>query len=343
MTFPWIGSVVDRTHQKHLLMLCDSVRAGLVFSLVFIDNLALIYIVSLFIQLFSKASEPTAFVWITKIVPEGKQQSFNAWKSFVQSAGFVIGPSIAGLMFFVATPAFAILLNSILLVIAVFILWTVHYETGGSEVKNMPSIMKDLASIAGYMWSEVHLSRIYLFVSMSIVMMTVLDSVEAAFVTETLNYSEEVYGVFVSIAGVGLLAGSFINAKIHFTHYGRMVLLGTVATYLSYIGYVFAPNDFIVALAFFGITFSQSFVNVAFYTYLQQMCDIQYLGRLTSAFGLLEAILGFCGVLLIGLLSIGTSLKVLICCVLIIYGGIILIALIYRSIFRKEGKLSTLK
>lgn len=55
---------------------------------------------------------------------------------------------------------------------------------------------------------------IYLLFSITIVLMTATDSLEAAFATQILALSEGEYGILVSIAGVGVLIGSLTNSVI---------------------------------------------------------------------------------------------------------------------------------
>ena len=98
-TYGWVGGIIDRVNQKYLLIALDLLVALLIFSIASTSSIWFIYCINFCIQLLNKMAETTSFVCMTNVVPQANQQKFNAWKNFVQSSGFMIGPSIAGLLF----------------------------------------------------------------------------------------------------------------------------------------------------------------------------------------------------------------------------------------------------
>ncbi|MDX5425581.1 MAG: MFS transporter, partial [Exiguobacterium sp.] len=65
----WSGTVIDRTDTRRLMLLLDALRAVVVFSLAFIDSLALIYVLVFFLNVASSVFESASLVYMTKLVP----------------------------------------------------------------------------------------------------------------------------------------------------------------------------------------------------------------------------------------------------------------------------------
>ena len=119
----WSGSIIDRINKRKLMIFLDIFRALLMFSLPFINSIFLIYILVFFINIGAAVFESTSMVYMTKLISTGNRQRFNALKNFIQSSGFILGPSIAGILFIIGTPALAILINSLALIISACIIF----------------------------------------------------------------------------------------------------------------------------------------------------------------------------------------------------------------------------
>ena len=97
------------------MIFLDVIRAILIFALPFIESIVLIYAFVFVVNIASSVFGPTSMVYMTKLIPKGDRQRFNALRNFINSCGFILGPSIAGFLFMFGTPYLAIQLNSIAL------------------------------------------------------------------------------------------------------------------------------------------------------------------------------------------------------------------------------------
>ena len=118
LTNSWAGSVIDRVNIRTLLISLNILRALLVVCIALTANLFFIYSLSLLLHIGTSIYSTASFVYITRIIPEAEQQRFNAWKSMAQSSGFILGPSIAGMLFIIGSVETAIVVNSIILLIS---------------------------------------------------------------------------------------------------------------------------------------------------------------------------------------------------------------------------------
>lgn len=293
----WSGSFIDRLNKRNLMFFLDIIRAIFIFTLPLMDSLFLIYSVVFIINIANSIFEPTSMVYMTKLIPKSDRQRFNAMRNFINSSGFILGPSIAGFLFIIGSPHLAILINSIALCFsAIIILLLPNLELSNanilSEKVNLTLIINDWRSILRFSNTKIHVTFVYVLFSGITVFMTALDSLEAAFATEVLLLSESTYGFLVSIAGVGIIAGSFVNAVFaNKLQINNLIGFGVIFTPIGYLIFAFSNHFIWASIGFFTLTFALSFANTGFLTFYQNNVPADIMGRFSSLFGILEAVL----------------------------------------------------
>ncbi|MBY7144862.1 MFS transporter [Virgibacillus sp. NKC19-3] len=293
----WSGSFIDRLNKRNLMFFIDVIRALFIFLLSFIDSLVFIYVIVFIINMASSIFEPVSIVYMTKLIPKSGRHRFNALRNFINSSGFILGPSVAGFLFMIGSPYLAIQLNALALCLsAIIILMLPNLELRKENVVadkvSIKMIRKDLKEILRFSKSNIHMTFIYILFSGITVFMTALDSLETAFATEVLSLSESAYGFLVSVAGIGIITGSLTNAL--FT--GRLKLnvligFGALFTPLGYLAFAFSQNFIWASIGFFTLTFALSFANTGFLTFYQNNVPVAIMGRFSSVLGMLEALL----------------------------------------------------
>ncbi|MGF9976746.1 MFS transporter [Viridibacillus arvi] len=274
----WAGSWIDRLNQKRLMIFMDIFRGGCVLLLAFSSSLLVIYVVSFFIYMANAVFTPTSMVYMTKMVPETNRQRFNALKNFVQSCGFLLGPSIAGILFMIGTPEMAIKINAFALFSSatlLFFLPTMLREREVIEKVSFHVIKKDWARIYHFTKSAKFLTVIYLLFSGVTLLMSAIDSLEAAFATNVLGLSNSKYGFLVSIAGLGIVLGAILN---------------TIFSKNLRLGHLMSGGAIFTAVGFFLLTFAFSFANTGFLTFIQEEIPSEIMGRFISIFSVFESI-----------------------------------------------------
>lgn len=291
----WSGSVIDRTDTRRLMMWLDALRAVIVFSLAFIDSLALIYVLVFLLNIASSVFESASLVYMTKLVPSSDRQRFNALKNFVQSAGFILGPAIAGLLFMIGTPELAIQSNALALLMSVGILAllpTLFVAREEVELFNLRMILEDWKTVVRFASSMRYVTLVYGLFCVTTIFMSGLDSLEASFATQVLGFSESRYGFLVSVAGGGIIAGSIINA----TFSARMTLpflisFGAILTPVGYLVFAFSESFVVAAVGFFLLTFALSFANTGFLSFYQNNVPSDLMGRFSGVINVAESVL----------------------------------------------------
>lgn len=291
----WSGSVIDRTDTRRLMMWLDALRAVVVFSLAFTDSLALIYVLVFGLNIASSVFESASLVYMTKLVPIGDRQRFNAFKNFVQSAGFILGPAIAGLLFMIGSPTFAIQLNALALLVSVGILACLPRLFTASEkveVFSLRMIIEDWKTVVRFASTTRYVTLVYGLFCVMTIFMSGLDSLEASFATQVLSLSESRYGFLVSVAGAGIIAGSILNA----TFSARMTLpflinFGAILTPVGYLVFAFSESFVLASAGFFLLTFALSFANTGFLSFYQNNVPTELMGRFSGVINVVESIL----------------------------------------------------
>ena len=271
----WSGTFIDRLNKRNLMIFLDLVRALFIFTLPFLGSLFPIYLIVFIISIANSIFEPTSMVYMTKLIPKTDRQRFNAMKNFINSCGFILGPSIAGFLFIIGSPYLAILMNSIALFLSAIIIlllpnMEIRKDDTITEKVNISLILNDWKSILKFSKTNIHVTLVYVLFSIITVFMTALDSLEAAFATEVLLLSESTYGFLVSIAGIGIIAGSLVNAVFaDKLKLNTLIGLGAFFTPIGYIIFAFSDNFIWASIGFFILTFFLSFANTGFLTFYQ--------------------------------------------------------------------------
>ncbi|WP_323679331.1 MFS transporter [Exiguobacterium indicum] len=304
LTSLWSGSVVDRINQRRLLVMLDVARAALVFSLTLIDSLYILYALVFILNIGNTLFETSSLIYMTKLVPETSRQRFNALKNFIQSAGFILGPSIAGFLFLIGSPETAIVLNAGALLFSALLLSVlpdVHQATTAVTF-SLRVIIADWKETLQFARTRRYITLVYAFYALMIVLMSGLDSLEASFATIVLLLDKSTYGFLVSIAGIGIICGSAVNAT--FTHrlsLRFLIQFGALMTPIGYVIFATATSFLTAATGFFLLTFALAFANTGFMTFAQTHIPVESMGRFLSSIHvvqsacviLLTALIGF--------------------------------------------------
>lgn len=303
----WSGSLIDRVDTRRLMMLLDGLRAFLVFSLGWIDSLWLIYGIVFLLNVMSSLFESSSLVYMTQLVPASNRQKFNAMKNFVQSSGFILGPTIAGLLFLVGSPTFAIFVNAFALIVSVGMLSRLpsHHRTEASiEPFSVSLIIEDWKMVVRFASSAKYVTLIYGLFCVMTIFMSGLDSLEASFATQVLHLSESRYGFLVSIAGIGIIFGSLINSRwSHRLSLSFCIGFGAIMTPVGYLLFASSSSFTMASIGFFILTFALAFANTGFLSFYQHHVPVEIMGRFSGAINVAESLLVILLTFGIGLLA----------------------------------------
>lgn len=290
----WSGSLIDRVDTRRLMMILDALRAFLVFSLGWIDSLWLIYVIVFLLNVMSSLFESSSLVYMTQLVPASNRQKFNAMKNFVQSSGFILGPTIAGLLFLVGSSTTAIFVNAFALIVSVGMLSRLpsHLRTNVStEPFSVRLIIEDWKVVIRFASNARYVTIIYGLFSIMTIFMSGLDSLEASFATQVLHLSESRYGFLVSIAGIGIIVGSLINSRwSHRLSLSFCIGFGAIMTPVGYLLFAGSSSFTMASIGFFILTFALAFANTGFLSFYQHHVPVEIMGRFSGVINVAESL-----------------------------------------------------
>lgn len=276
--------------------------------------------------------------YITKLIPRDQRKRFNSLRSLIDSGAFVIGPAIAGMLFMIGTPNFAIYINAIALFLSALItLFMPNIEKDNfidtKEEKISLTVLKlDWQLVVDFSRKHVYIMVIYLLFSAVMVLATAIDSLEVAFSTEVLSLSERDYGLLVSIAGVGIIVGSFVNLIIvKRIATSWLIGLGSLMISVGYIIYAFSGTFLTAAIGFFTLSFSMAFMNTGFYTFYQNNVPVSVMGRVGSVYGFIEAFFIIIGTIIFGTMAELISIRFVVVLGSLIMFAVTIILLIFNT------------
>ncbi|MFC0522972.1 MFS transporter [Pontibacillus salicampi] len=292
----WAGGVIDRVQTKSVMIIMDVGRGILILCIPSLPSLWMMYGFVFVINMGSSIFEPASRTYITQLLPEEKRMRFNSLRSMVDSGAFLTGPALAGLLFITSTPAIAIYVNGVSFVVSALLLHFLpnkkvkYFSSHGSNT--FSNIKEDVRIVIAFSQQYLFVMVIYSLFSFMYIMASAIDSLEAAFAKEVLGLSNTSYGILVSIAGAGVVVGAIVNMAGSMKWKAvPLIIGGTTCVALGYVVYAFSDGFAGAAVGFFVLSFSLSFANVGFQTFYQTHIPVPIMGRVTSLYGWVEALM----------------------------------------------------
>ncbi|WP_425441050.1 MFS transporter [Sporolactobacillus nakayamae] len=322
----WSGSLIDRLNKRKLMIVLDLARAALIVLLPSIPSLFFIFLIVFLTNMASSLFNPTSMSYITKITPPDQRKQFNSLRGLIESGGFLIGPAIAGLLFLIGSPMFAIYINGLSFVLSALVILFLpdvekHTRFSIAESMSLQIIKMDWQVVIQFSLKNSLVMTVYFLFSCMMVMAASVDSLEAAFAKTILALSNTRYGFLVSIAGAGIACGAFVTSlfarkfSISF-----LIQIGSLLFSLGYILYAVSHSFSVAAAGFFVLSFFMAPANAGFLTFYQQSIPTQIMGRVGSLYDLIEAVLIIVTTIIFGLAAEYFSIRAV-----VITGTIILL------------------
>lgn len=337
LTNSWAGSIIDRANKRRLMMITDVIRGILIAFIPFMSSVWGIYIIMFMINVAGSFFGPTSMTYVTKLIPADERKRFNAWSSFTTSGAVLLGPALSGLLIAYTDIRVSIIINAVSFFVCAFVIYFLPdvdegERTGGRNIITMKTLLQDWASVIDFGRTEKYFMLVYVLFQSATLLGFALDSQEATFIKQVLLLGDEDYGLLVSVAGAGYLAGS-MAASLSVKRLSLRMFIGA-GMLLSSVGYMifYASSGLMAAvIGFIIFGFFSSYANAGYTTFFQNQVPIDLMGRFTSVTRLLEGILQILLTLLLGFAADAWSLQ-MVCLIgagIAVLVSVILLAAIY--------------
>jgi len=335
------GSIIDRSNKRNMMIAMDIIRGFIVFLMPFMTSIWLIYSLLFLANIASSFFGPSSTYYIAKYVRDEDKQRFNALLGTLNSGSFMLGPAIAGALIAVFNISIAIWINSVTFFVCAWVisrLPKIEEEVGDKRiVLTLSIIITDFKVV----WTFIQQQRDFLkfFMSYQIALMVAfaLDSQEMTFIKKVLSASDSLYGVLVSIAGVGAIVGGLLAMTlVHKFSIATYVGVGLTCTMVSYTGFYASSNIWFATCCFITLGIFMAFSNTGFDTVYQKNIPPNLMGRFGSSVSLVQSVIQIVLTFSLGILADWFSLQL----VAVIFGAVGLVFALLMSIHIATNKLA---
>ncbi|MHA2856785.1 MFS transporter [Paenibacillus lautus] len=316
LTNSWAGSIIDRANKRRLMIITDVIRGALIALIPFMSSVWGIYGIMFLINVAGSFFGPTSMTYVTKLIPAEERKRFNAWSSFTTSGAVLLGPAVSGLLIAYTDIRVSIVINAVSFLICALVIYFLPdvdgEEAAGSkrEAMTMRMLLRDWAAVIDFGKAAKYFMLVYVLFQSATLLGFALDSQEATFIKQVLLLGDEDYGLLVSVAGAGYLAGS-MAASLSVKRLSLRMFIGA-GMLLSSIGYMifYAASGLMTAvIGFIVFGFFSSYANAGYTTFFQNQVPVDLMGRFTSVTRLLEGMLQILFTLLLGFAADASSLQ----------------------------------
>ncbi|MEG0439293.1 MAG: MFS transporter [Solibacillus sp.] len=308
------GSIIDRQNKKKLMIISDIVRGIIVCMMPFMTSIWLIYVLIFLANIAGSFFGPSSTYVITKLVNDDDKQRFNALNSTLSSGSFMIGPALAGAIIAVSNTNVAMWVNGFTFFAcawAISLLPTIAEDNAMKrQMISWQMIRTDFQQVWAFIQNRPALF-IFLTVYTSALMIAfALDSQEMTFLKDVLVTSDTMYGIVVSVAGVGAIVGGIAaTALVNKLSLKTYTGLGFLLTILSYTLFYASPTLIFAIISFIALGFFMAFSNSGYATIYQKTIPPTLMGRFGSSLNLLQSVAQIIFTLLLGMFAEWYSLQ----------------------------------
>lgn len=309
LTNSWAGSLIDRANQRRLMIVTDIIRGALIAAIPLLSSVWAIYAVMFLINVAGAFFGPSSMTYVTKLIAPEDRKKFNAWSSFTTSGAVLLGPSLSGLLIAYTDIRVCILINAISFLICAWVISLLpdvdKEKVGEEDTKQGMSLriwLQDWRAVIDFGKGAKYFIAIYVLFQTAMLLGFALDSQEATFIKQVLMLGDEGYGLLVSVAGAGYLAGSAAASfSVKFLSLRMFISAGALLSSLGYLVFYASSGVLLATAGFILFGFFSSYANAGFTTFFQNHVPIDLMGRFSSVTRLAEGMLQIILTLLLGL------------------------------------------
>ena len=294
---PWllfaipIGVLVDRVDRRFILAGADATRSAVVGCLALLiatDHVTIYWLLvaSFVIGVCEVAADTTAQSLIPQILEEKNFEKGNSRLQISETViqGFV-GAPLSGFIYAIAI-ALPFFINSLGLAVAALIAFSIPIkylqDVRKDDVeKEKKKFVADMKFGIRYLFNEKVLRRLVVTTASIGVCYSMGTATIVLFIIKELELPKQLFGVILTIEGIGAIAGAFVAPRLS-EKFGRsnVMTFGIVSSSVALLLQGFSPNIYIfVALATFG-GFAISQWNVLLMATYQTVIPTELYGRI---------------------------------------------------------------
>lgn len=302
------GSVIDRSNKRNLMIATDIIRGSLIIFLPFMQSIWLIYTILFLTNIASSFFGPSSTYYITKFVKEEDRTRFNALLGSFNSGAFMVGPALSGALIYLFNPSIAIWVNSFTFFVCALVIFYLPDVDEQVEKLREPlsfsMLRADFLTVFQFAQRERCFITIYVVYQLALMIAYSLDSQEVTFIKQNLGASESVYGLIVSLTGIGAIIGGLTAAAAALKFSLKAFIgFGFSLTMIFYTIFYASSSLWLAITSFVLLGFFMSFSNTGYDSFYQKSVPPELMGRFGSVGLILQSTVQILFTLLLGILA----------------------------------------
>ncbi len=278
---PLVGVLADRLDRRAILVLSDLSRAILVLGLVFVRDVAILYLLAFLLGVARTFFNPTVRAAFPSVVGDGDLTRANALISGTFSVSLAVGPALGGLLVATVGVNAAFVLDAATYLVSAVVLSRIPLSV--PERSEEANFVRELKSGLSYLGGARVPLAIVIGAFLTILTANATIPAEIFLAKETFDAGNAGYGLLVSLWGGGMVLGSALmvvaGSRVRLI---PLYFLSIFATALALAGTGLAPS-FALALSLLAVAGAANGIdNVATDTILQEQVPDAFLGRVFS-------------------------------------------------------------
>jgi MFS transporter, DHA3 family, macrolide efflux protein len=204
---PLAGVFVDRWHLKRTMIASDLIRGMLVLSLVFVNDLYVIYAILFTMSVVSAFFVPAQSVAVRTLVPMAGLMAVNGLMSQAQQGSLILAPGIAGelVQFVGANSCFLYDSFSFFFSAALVMTLTIERQTVRTE---SVAVLDSMRQGFGFIFKHSTISFVIASMTAGMFAMRRFGALLSIYVRDELHSTSAVFGVLNTLIGIGMIIGT---------------------------------------------------------------------------------------------------------------------------------------
>ena len=209
-----LGGRIDRSAKRPMLVFCDLMRAGLLFTVPVaawcdVLSMAQLYIVAAGVGACSTLFQIADNTYLPVLVGKAQLTEGNAKLEATDAVAEIGGPSAGGILVDLLTAPFAILADAFSYVVSAAFLLSIRAREALPPLPEVrPTLVSDLAIGLRACWRHELVRPLFLVAAIEAFFGGFFYGIYMIFLLETLGLSASVYGMLVGLGGIGALGGA---------------------------------------------------------------------------------------------------------------------------------------
>ncbi|HHY11311.1 MAG TPA: MFS transporter [Firmicutes bacterium] len=323
---PLAGTLADRYSKKSIIIMCDILRGIFGILLFYSNSLVGFYAIVLLITTLDVLFSPAVGSFLPFIVAKDELEEANSVYSASGEVARLIGPALGGTLVALLGTSSVFLINGISYILSGISETFICDKGISASQREKQSTLDDITEGIQYTKHHKRMGFIIIFFAFDSVALGGVPIAYLNFIRHDLMTSEALYGLFMTINGIGYLVGSLLVPRLQTTWTKLELMIKGTGVYgfflVLFALFKFMPYNM---LLFFLLGVVASLVNVSYSIFLQQEVAKDMIGRVYSLDMALSTITGMLSIILITLLGDRLSNTTLI----LLFAGITILISLY--------------